>query len=158
MRAAAGGLALLLVTAVVHRPSYAIQAAAGYAPYSDIAGRVVTVTAGEQYAAGPLHRALLGEHYRDLWTTPVQVPLLDLETYAGGLTPEELGGGLQTRSLKLKSVDGREFAFRPVDKDPSEALAPAYQRLSIASYRTRPAPRTRPLRSSLRRCWTRSGC
>jgi hypothetical protein len=41
----------------------------------------------------------------------VQVPLLDLETYAGGLTPEELGGGLQTRSLKLKSAEGREFAL-----------------------------------------------
>jgi hypothetical protein len=128
MRAAASGLALLLVlTAVIDRPSYAVQAAAGYAPDPDITGRVVTVTAGEQYAAGPLHRALLGEHYRDLWTTPVQVPLLDLESYAGGLTPEELGGGLQTRSLKLKSADGREFAFRPVDKDPSEALAPAYR-------------------------------
>jgi hypothetical protein len=128
MHAAAGGLALLLVlTAVIHRPSYAVQAAAGYAPYPDITGRVVTVTAGEQYAAGPLQRALLGEHYRDLWTTPVQVPLLDLESYAGGLTPEELGGGRQTRSLKLKSADGREFAFRPVDKDPSEALAPAYR-------------------------------
>jgi hypothetical protein len=57
----------------------------------------------------------------------VQVPLLDLASYAGGLTPEELGGGLQTRSLKLKSADGHEFAFRPVDKDPSEALAPAYR-------------------------------
>jgi hypothetical protein len=122
------GLALLLVlTTVIHRPSYTVQAAAGYAPYSDITGRVVTVTAGEQYAAGPLRRALLGEHYRDLWTTPVQVPLLDLESHAGGLTPEELGGGLQTRSLKLKSADGREFAFRRVDKDPSEALAPAYR-------------------------------
>ena len=39
----------------------------------------------------------------------------------------ELGGGLQTRSLKLKSADGREFGFRPVDKDPSEALPPAYR-------------------------------
>jgi hypothetical protein len=128
MRAAAGGLALhLVLTAVIPRTSYSLQAAEGYAPHADITRRVVTVTAGEQYAAGPLHRALLGEHYRDLWTTPVQVPLLDLESYAGGLTPEELGGGLQTRSLKLKSADGRRFAFRPVDKDPSEALAPAYR-------------------------------
>jgi hypothetical protein len=49
------------------------------------------------------------------------------EQYAAGLAPEGLGGGLETRSLKLKSADGREFAFRPVDKDPSEALVLPYR-------------------------------
>ena len=47
---------------------------------------LVTVTAGERYAAGDLTRALLGAHYRDLWSSPIQVPVLDLESYAGGLT------------------------------------------------------------------------
>jgi hypothetical protein len=82
----------------------------------------VSVTAGERYAANGLERALLGAHYRDLWTTPMQVPVLDLESYAGGLTPEELGGGEQTASLHFQSGDGREFTFRSLDKNPTPAL------------------------------------
>src|SRR5688572_1100445 len=59
---------------------------------------VVTVTAGERYAAGDVTRALLGAHYRNLWSSPIQVPVLDLQSYAGGLTVKEVGGGQQTTS------------------------------------------------------------
>jgi hypothetical protein len=82
----------------------------------------VSVIAGERYAAGDLTRAFLGAHYRDLWTSPIQVPVLDLKSYAGGLTVKELGGGQQTTSIHLDSGDGREFTFRSLDKDPSPAL------------------------------------
>jgi hypothetical protein len=82
----------------------------------------VSVIAGQRYAAGDITQALLGAHYRDLWTSPIQVPVLDLERYAGGLTVKELGGGQQTTSLHLDSGDGREFTFRSLDKDPSPAL------------------------------------
>src|SRR5687767_1040044 len=67
----------------------------------------VSVIAGDRYAAGDLTQALLGAHYRDLWTSPIQVPVLDLESYAGGLTVKELGGGQQTTALHLDSGDGR---------------------------------------------------
>ncbi len=45
----------------------------------------VTVTAGARYRAGELKRWFSGDLYRDLWTTPIRVPVLDLEKYAGGL-------------------------------------------------------------------------
>ena len=51
-----------------------------------------TVVAGPDYAAGGLHRWLFGKHYRTLWTTPIQVEVLDLGTFAGGLTPLNQGG------------------------------------------------------------------
>ncbi|MCZ6918600.1 MAG: hypothetical protein O7I93_17630, partial [Gemmatimonadetes bacterium] len=47
----------------------------------------VTVVAGD-YSAGWLKRLFFGGDYRDLWTTPIQVPYLDLQSYAGGLTPD----------------------------------------------------------------------
>ena len=37
-------------------------------------------------AAGRTHRWLFGSGYRDLWTTAFEVDVLDLRTYAGGLT------------------------------------------------------------------------
>jgi len=82
----------------------------------------VVVAAGPGYEAGPVHQLVLGRHYRDLWTEPFRVPVLDLEGFAGGLTPLRRGGGLQTRSLKLQGADGREYTFRSVDKDPSPIL------------------------------------
>jgi hypothetical protein len=82
----------------------------------------VVVAAGPRYEAGAVHQLVLGRHYRDLWTEPFRVPVLDLEGFAGGLTPLRRGGGLQTRSLKLRGADGREYTFRSVDKDPSPIL------------------------------------
>lgn len=85
-------------------------------------GMAVTTAAGEQYRAGAMRRLVLGRHYRDLWTTPVEVQLLDLETFAGGLEPLRTGGGRQTKSLRFLGADGREYSFRSVDKDPSPVL------------------------------------
>src|ERR1700704_6166597 len=47
----------------------------------------LTVVAGRHYQAGWIHRLFLGAHYRDLWTMPVEVDVLDLCKFAGGLTP-----------------------------------------------------------------------
>ena len=87
-------------------------------------GAVVTVIPGAHYRASGLHRALFGAHYRDLWTTPIRVEVLDLAMYAGGLTAARRGGGKQTSTLRLESPDGRKWAFRSVDKDPSPLLPP----------------------------------
>jgi hypothetical protein len=57
--------------------------------------------------------------------------VLDLRTFAGGLTPVSKGGGQQTKSLLLRAPDGREFFFRSVDKDPSATL-PAELRPTVA--------------------------
>src|ERR1700747_1114929 len=57
-----------------------------------------TVAAGVRYRAGWLRRRLLGAHYRELWATPLRVPVLDLGGFAGGLTPQKSGGGRETKS------------------------------------------------------------
>lgn len=88
---------------------------------------------GAQYQAGGLHKLFFGAHYRDLWTIPVEVPLLNLDTFARGLTPTKTGGGFQTKSLRFKSNDGREFAFRSMDKDPSKVLPPDLRETIAAS-------------------------
>jgi hypothetical protein len=85
-------------------------------------GPMRTVTPNPEYSAGGLHRLFFGDHNRELWTLPIRVPELDLGTFAGGLTPLQRGGGFQTRSLRLRGADGREYAFRSVDKDPSSVL------------------------------------
>ena len=85
-------------------------------------GELVTVAPGAQYRAGPLYRAFMGSGYRDLWITPIRVPLADMDTYAGGLTPVRVGGGMTTRTLHLDGADGRRYVFRSVDKEPADLL------------------------------------
>ncbi|MGE5745431.1 MAG: BamA/TamA family outer membrane protein [Gemmatimonadota bacterium] len=88
----------------------------------------VRLAAGERYRAGWLHRLLLGAHYRDLWATPLSVDVLDLATFAGGLTPDTCGGRRQTKSVRLRGADRQEYVFRSVDKDPTLALPPELRR------------------------------
>lgn len=82
----------------------------------------VTVAAGRHYRAGALHRLIFGEGYRSLWTAAIDVEVLDLGTFAGGLRPKKRGGGKQTLSLTFECSEGREWKFRSIDKDPSAVL------------------------------------
>ena len=78
----------------------------------------VSVVPGPEYRASGIRRWFVGDRYRDVWTTPIRVPVLDLARYAGGLTPFYPGGGSQTVSLHVRGADGIEYVLRSVDKRP----------------------------------------
>jgi hypothetical protein len=82
----------------------------------------VTVRAGARYDAGPLLRFLMGSEYRDAWTARITVPVLRLDTFAGGLRPTERGNGKQTISLVFEGANGRQYVFRSVDKQQKGGL------------------------------------
>ncbi len=92
-----------------------------------------TVVPGRQYRAGGIKRTLLGSDYRNLWTTPIRVPILNLSRFGGGLTPFETGGGEQTKSLHLRDSLGREYHFRSVDKDGAGVLPEPLRETFVAS-------------------------
>ncbi len=58
----------------------------------------------------------MGTNYRKEWNTPITVPLLNLSTEKGGLTPKKRGGGKQTKSLRLEDKNGREYVVRSITK------------------------------------------
>jgi hypothetical protein len=92
-------------------------------PESDIHNRtVVRVAPGSHYQAGALHRLIFGSHWRSLWTIPIDVQVLDMKQFAGGLVPFEKGGGFQSITLRFHGADGREYRFRTVDKDPARGM------------------------------------
>ncbi|HYR11036.1 MAG TPA: hypothetical protein VEQ60_24865 [Longimicrobium sp.] len=74
-----------------------------------------------RYRASPLHRWLMGDGYRDVWAETICIPIVNLR---GGFTPLRAGGGRQTRSLRMRGADGREYVFRSLDKDQAKALGP----------------------------------
>jgi len=83
----------------------------------------ITIAANPEYdKVSKVKRIMFGEHYRKEWATPVDVEILDMNAFAGGLTPVKMGGGLQTKSLRLEGADGKEYVLRSVNKDPSKAI------------------------------------
>ena len=93
----------------------------------------ITIVPGKEYHAGGLHRLLFGDHWRDLWITPVNVEILDLDNFDGGLIPLKRGGGQQTKSLRFYSKNGKKWKFRSVDKDPSKILPPELRESLVAN-------------------------
>jgi len=83
--------------------------------------------AGKEYQAGAFHRFWLGTDYRPLWTAPIEAPILDLATFAGGLTPVRQVGQMQTAGLALRGADGRSYTFRSLHKEPERVLPPDWR-------------------------------
>jgi len=93
----------------------------------------VTVVPGAEYEAGALHTLIFGTHWRSLWTTPVEMPVLDLSAFAGGLVPFEKGGGFQTMTLSFRGANGKEYRFRSLDKDPGRGIPPKLQNTVVSA-------------------------
>jgi len=91
------------------------------------------VVPGERYDASGFKRWFLGGGFRDIWTTPVQVPVVDLDTWKGGLTVLETGGYGQSVTLEFRGADGLEYAVRSLDKDPTRRLDPLLKGTLVAS-------------------------
>jgi hypothetical protein len=72
--------------------------------------------------AGKAHRYFFGDGYRDLWTTAIEVDVLDLRNYAGGLTITGTGKGKQSLGLRFVGADGRPYTFRPLKKSMLDLL------------------------------------
>lgn len=63
-----------------------------------------------------------GNHYRDIYSTKIKAKVATLDTLYGGLEIVRKGGGHQTRSLRLKTKDGRELNMRALRKSATQYL------------------------------------
>jgi hypothetical protein len=117
--------ALLLGSGCVRRQFFQPDARpSATQPLPVSADSVRGATAGRQYAQhGGLYNALVGKHHRPTWAVPVTVPILNLATVRpdGLLRPGKVGGGFNSTSLGLTTINGRAYVVRTVDKDPIRA-------------------------------------
>ena len=103
----------------------------------------IRLKASGKYNKSGLHQSLWGKHYRKEWNTPVTVRKVSLDTLSmklnsvkgetemqkdlidtvkKGLIPYQTGGSRQTKSIRVTDKNGREYAFRSVDKTFGGAL------------------------------------
>jgi hypothetical protein len=108
----------------IEDPPVKVSPSVSDTPDPDVPATVTVVPNADLKASG-LHRLMFGDLYRDVWTAPITVPVLDPDTALGGLHAMGMGGGLQTRSLRLKAGNGHDYVVRSIKKYPGKALVPA---------------------------------
>jgi hypothetical protein len=118
----AGSLLLVAVPEAVRAEDGPQAAAASPEP-----AQTRKVVAGPEFDRGGLWRFWFGEGYRRAWTTPAELPVIDLKTEAGGLEPLRQVGGFETEGLALKGGDGRSYTFRKLQKHPERVLPEEWQ-------------------------------
>jgi hypothetical protein len=97
-----------------------------------IAGDSISVRVHPVYdSVGRLHRFLFGANYRKEWAAAVTLPVIRVSRFSGGLKPLRLGGGMQSRSLRLEDSSGKEWVIRSVEKS-TEKLLPEALRETFA--------------------------
>ncbi|MTB50881.1 hypothetical protein [Lewinella sp. W8] len=100
------------------------------APSEPIDGQVVkaSIYGTEVQDKSSLYKGTFGKHYRPLYYTPVEVPVLKIDTINGGLNPYRRGGGMTTMSLHTEGGDGRLYQLRSVRKNPAQLLPSILER------------------------------
>jgi len=85
----------------------------------------VVISASDKYKDNiGFRKTFLGANYRKEWGTPITMQEFNIRKEKGGLTVKSLGGGKQTKSLRLTDKNGTEWTLRSLDKDPEKALPP----------------------------------
>lgn len=65
---------------------------------------------------------LWGKKYRNAYSIPVTAKTVNLDTLYGGLTPVRKGGGNQSKTLRLKAKDGKQYVIRAMKKNASQYI------------------------------------
>lgn len=88
----------------------------------------ISISASEKYKpVKGLKRFFLGQNYRPEWSTAVNMKVFNVRREMGGFKILSLGGGKQTKSLRLQDKNGKEWVLRAVDKNPTKALPDNFQ-------------------------------
>ena len=90
--------------------------------YSQFPDSVIVPASNKYINCSPIRVLFVGKNYREEWSTPVKMPVFNLKKEKGGFTIKELGGGQQTKSLRLLDKNGQEWVLRTTDKDVAGAL------------------------------------
>ncbi len=97
-------------------------------PKTKITEKKASVYTDEEVKKSDLYRFLWGERYRKYFGTKVNALTVYLDTLFGGLTHVRKGGGHQSKSLRLRDKEGREYVMRALRKNAVQYLqAVAFQ-------------------------------
>ena len=78
--------------------------------------KTASIYTNDEVDKSSFFKTIWGERYRKYYSTPVTAPTVDLDTLFGGLKPVRKGGGHQSKSLRLRHKNGKEYVMRAMRK------------------------------------------
>ncbi|MHA7060053.1 metallophosphoesterase [Aquimarina sp. M1] len=81
-----------------------------------------SIYAEEETSKSNFYKSLWGEHYREIYSTDIKIPVATLDTLMGGFTIDRRGGGQVTRSLRLIDSTGKRYSLRAMRKSVTQFL------------------------------------
>lgn len=73
-----------------------------------------------------LYKMLWGDRFRKTYSKFIDAKTVNLDTLFGGLTPIRKGGGTQSKSLRLKTLDGKQYVMRALRKESAQFIQAAF--------------------------------
>jgi len=77
---------------------------------------------------------MLGEHHQPVYLNQYKFSVLDLSNYKGGLQIIKKGGGKQTNSLRLSTLDNKEYVMRSITKDVTRGIPYPFNQMALVTY------------------------
>ncbi len=97
-------------------------------PYSKYDKDTITIAASKDFKViKGLKRFFMGQNYRPEWSEPVNMKVFDISKEKGGMKITGMGGGTQTKSLRLVDKKGKEWVLRSLNKSSSRAIPDAFR-------------------------------
>lgn len=118
--AAAGGEPSLVFQTQVHEPEPSYELSSLPSEFTETVSKSAYKEEATQKGKGYIN--FWGKHYREVYGTPINVPVVTLDSLLGGTTIQRKGGGQQTRSLRLLASGGKEYNLRAVNKSATQFL------------------------------------
>jgi hypothetical protein len=81
-----------------------------------------TIYSEEETTKGGAFKFLWGDRYREDFSKEVSAKTVNIDTLFGGLTPVRKGGGHQSKSLRLKDKNDKEYVMRALRKNAVQYL------------------------------------
>ncbi len=79
-------------------------------------------SASSLYDKGWFHKMVFGNLYRKDWSTHVTFRPINLSVEKGGLKPSKIGGGMSSKSIRLKASNKKQYVLRSVEKGVSKVV------------------------------------
>lgn len=84
--------------------------------------KTATIYSTEETDKSGFYKFLWGDRYRNLFSTEVVAPTVNLDTLFGGVTIVKKGGGNQSKSLRLEDEKGTQYVMRALRKNAVQYL------------------------------------
>ncbi|MEN8703298.1 MAG: metallophosphoesterase [Polaribacter sp.] len=86
-------------------------------PEVNLTEKKASIYTAKEVKKSNVYNLLWGKRYRKYFGEKIVAPTVKLDTLYGGLTPLIRGGGHQSKSLRLKDKEGREYVMRALRKN-----------------------------------------